>query len=474
MPLDHSFQHRLPADLWRRQAPTPLHNPRLACYNAALADDLGLDSAWWTGPDGLAVLAGQADLTETGPIAMKYGGHQFGGWNPELGDGRGLLLAEWLDPDQRRWDLHLKGSGPTPFSRMGDGRAVLRSSLRELLAGEALHALGVPTTRALALVASDTPVQRERRETAATLLRVADSHIRFGHVEWLTHTGRTSLLPTLLDYVIARHYPACASADKPYVALLHQIVLRTARLMADWQIWGFAHGVMNTDNFSITGATLDFGPYAFMDRYQPQLVCNHSDHSGRYAWHLQPSVGLWNLNALAHGLSPVIGIDDLRDALGRYEETLVRHYDRGMNRRLGLGEVQPGDRELVRDWLQLLHQTGRDYHGSFRWLSELSLSSAAPTTEPALQTWLARYRARVADQPEAARLAAMQAVNPRYVLRNYLAELAIRAAESGDWQPARSLLAAVQAPFTRRPEEDAQLSAEPPDWGRCLDISCSS
>lgn len=474
MPLDHSFVQHLPADFWRRQDPSPLKNPRLAVFNQALADDLGMDSAWWTGPEGLAVLAGQRNLTDAGPVAMKYGGHQFGGWNPELGDGRGLLLAEWIDAQARRWDLHLKGSGPTPFSRMGDGRAVLRSSLRELLAGEALHALGVPTTRALALVASDTPVQRERRETAATLLRVADSHIRFGHVEWLAHTQRSHLLPVLLDYVIERHYPDCQQADRPYAALFRQIIQRTARLMAAWQAWGFAHGVMNTDNFSITGATLDFGPYAFMDRYQPQLICNHSDHSGRYAWHLQPSVGLWNLNALAHGLAPVVSIEDLRDALGCYESELVSHYDQLMNRRLGLGQPAPGDRELVRDWLQLLNAEGMDYGGSFRWLSEQPMIDLLDGAGPAKRAWLLRYQARLADVVEDQRMADMQQVNPRYLLRNYLAELAIRAAEQGDFEPALRLLSAVQNPFTRRPQDDAELAAEPPDWGRCLDISCSS
>lgn len=472
---------QLPDALWRRQQPLPLLNPRLVDLNLPLLAEYGQDAAWWRSSEALAGLSGAAVWPGADPVAMKYGGHQFGGWNPDLGDGRGLLLGEIDAPGDRRIDLHLKGSGPTPFSRMGDGRAVLRSSIREYLAGEALHALGIPTTRALALMTSDTPVQREQRETAATLLRVADSHVRFGHFEWLTHSGRPELLQALADHVIARNYPVCHGVQR-YQQFFTQVVERTARLMADWQRVGFAHGVMNTDNFSISGQTLDFGPYGFLERYDPYHICNHSDHNGRYAWYLQPSVGFWNLNALAHGLTPLIPVPALQEALARYEPTLVAHYDAGMNRRLGLETMQAGDRELVQDWLKLLQGAQADYHIRFRALSERSIAELIATVatdwpgheEPA-RAWLQRYQARdLAEQrPETVRQSRMQAVNPCYVLRNYLAEIAIKAAQQEDFQPLKTLLDVVRNPFTARPAWSA-YAGEAPAWGRCLDISCSS
>lgn len=472
---------QLPDALWRRQQPLPLKNPRLIDINRPLLADIGLSADWWQSPEALAGLSGQAVWPGADPIAMKYGGHQFGGWNPDLGDGRGLLLGELDAADGTRLDLHLKGSGPTPFSRMGDGRAVLRSSIREYLAGEALHALGIPTTRALALVTSDTPVQREQRETAATLLRVADTHVRFGHFEWLSHSGRSELLQVLADHVIARNYPDCHGVQR-YQQFFTQVVERTARLMADWQRVGFAHGVMNTDNFSISGQTLDFGPYGFLEAYDPHHICNHSDHNGRYAWYLQPSVGFWNLNALAHALTPLIPVPALQEALARYEPTLVAHYDAGMNRRLGLESTQVGDRELVQDWLKLLQTARADFSLRSRALSERSIAELIadvatdwPGHEEMALAWLQRYQARslVEALPEAQRQVRMQAVNPCYILRNYLAEIAIKAAEKDDFTPLKTLLDVVRNPFISRPEW-AAYAGEAPAWGRCLDISCSS
>lgn len=489
MPVHDRFDNsytRLPAALWRRQAPSPLRHPRLIDINQPLLAELGLDAAWWSSPEALQGLAGHGVWPGADPIAMKYGGHQFGGWNPDLGDGRGLLLGEIVDDHQRRWDLHLKGSGSTPFSRMGDGRAVLRSSIREYLAGEALHALGIPTTRALALVGSDEPVRRERMETGATLLRVADSHVRFGHFEWIFHSGREDLLPVLADYIIARHYPDCLALKNRYEAFFIQVVERTARLMADWQRVGFAHGVMNTDNFSITGQTLDFGPYGFLETYDPYHICNHSDHNGRYAWYLQPSVGLWNLNALAHALSPLIPIPALKDALARYEPALIAHYDSGMRTRLGLASagdhVEADDRLLVQDWLQLLQSAKADFSRSFRALGEFSLDIQISHAEAdwgaqgaTARAWLQRYQARVAREgiSESERQRRLRAANPAYVLRNYLAEIAIKAAEQGDDKPLHTLLAVLRSPFEERPEW-APYAGEAPAWGRCLEISCSS
>jgi len=479
--FDNSYVNTLPNALWRRQEPTPLRQPHLISINHKLIETLRLTPSWWSSQEALAVLAGHQTLAGSDPVAMKYGGHQFGGWNPDLGDGRGLLLGEIIDNTQQRWDLHLKGSGPTPFSRMGDGRAVLRSSIREYLAGEALHHLGVPTTRALALVGSREPVRRERMETGATLLRIADSHIRFGHFEWLSHSGKINELKKLTDYVIQRHYPDCATANEPYVAFFTAVVKRTARLMADWQRVGFAHGVMNTDNFSITGATLDFGPYGFLDRYDPYLICNHSDHNGRYTWYLQPSVGFWNLNALAHALAPIISVAALKKGLAEYEPTLTAHYDQGMNARLGLTQTKASDRALVQAWLSLLQVANADFSLSFRWLSSNSFEALlADTTRwgehaDTAISWLKQYQQRYAEEnvDETARLQRMQLHNPIYVLRNYLAELVIQAAEQGQYEPLERLLSALQSPFTEQANY-ADLAEPPPAWGQCLSISCSS
>lgn len=480
-----SFSNRyiqLPQALWRRQLPTPLRNPRLLSVNDDLARSLGISRDWLVGPEALAGLSGHAVWPGAEPIAMKYAGHQFGGWNPDLGDGRGLLLGEVIDTAGERQDLHLKGSGPTPFSRMGDGRAVLRSSIREYLAGEALHALGVPTTRALALVGSDEPVQRERRETGATLLRVANSHIRFGHFEWLCHSQQHEHLATLADHVIARHYPECANADRPYTALFGEIVKRTAQLMADWQAVGFAHGVMNTDNFSISGQTLDFGPYAFMEDYDPSLICNHSDHNGRYAWYLQPSVGFWNLNALAQAFTPLVSVMDLRAALETYEPTLTQHYDARMRLRLGLLQAETDDKHLVQGWLDLLRAGQKDYHTETRMLGLSPLPeqiNALPqrwsNNVQTAQDWFMRYQARLDREAshESLRQQTIQQNVPAYVLRNYLAEIAIKAAEAGDAQPLNTLLAVVQSPFQAR-EAWSAYAGLAPAWGRCLSISCSS
>lgn len=479
--FDNSYVNTLPNVLWRRQEPTPLHQPNLISLNHKLITELGLSSSWWESEDALVVLSGQQILLGSNPIAMKYGGHQFGGWNPDLGDGRGLLLGEILDDAKQRWDLHLKGSGPTPFSRMGDGRAVLRSSIREYLAGEALHHLGVPTTRALALVGSREPVRRERMETGATILRIADSHIRFGHLEWLSHSGKIHELKQLADYVINRHYPDCANANDPYTAFFTSVVKRTATLMADWQRVGFAHGVMNTDNFSITGATLDFGPYGFLDRYDPYLICNHSDHNGRYAWYLQPSVGFWNLNALAHALSPIIPVTALKQSLAEYEPTLTAHYDLSINARLGLQQIKTTDRALVQGWLSLLQTAKADFNLSFRWLSSHTIEALmADTTRWGDQadnalSWLKQYQQRCLEESinETERLQLMQSKNPVYVLRNYLAEQAIQAAEQGQYEPLETLLTALQAPFEEHADL-ADLAEPPPAWGQCLSISCSS
>ncbi|MDF2445219.1 MAG: hypothetical protein K0S46_455 [Moraxellaceae bacterium] len=478
--FDNTFS-RLPAGLFTRVPPTGLHKPRLVAFNAEVAALLDLGPECVRNPDFVAYFSGQKLLPGSDPLAMKYTGHQFGVYNPDLGDGRGLLLGEVVNRRGEAWDLHLKGAGKTPYSRFGDGRAVLRSCIREYLGSEAMHHLGIPSTRALCIVGSDEPVQREKTEAAATLLRVADTHIRFGHLEWLHHSGQPELLRTLVDYIIQHHFPELDDKADRHAQFFREVVRRTARLMALWQLAGFAHGVMNTDNFSITGATFDYGPFGFLDAYEPGFICNHSDYHGRYAWNQQPSVGLWNLNALAYALSGLVGKDELIDALQTYEPELLEAYSRGLHDKLGLQGEQAGDRELVVDFLDLLARNGADYTRSFRRLSsvrqDVTLSPLRDdfVDREAFDAWLDRYRARLAvegsNDDERARR--MNAVNPKYILRNYLAQVAIDKAESGDYSEIERLRSLLSNPFAEQPENE-HYAALPPEWGKHLEISCSS
>ena len=475
--LENRYANTWP-ELVSRVTPSPLKEPRLVHANLQVAALLGLDSP---DPDALTRhFSGHEPLPGSDPVAMTYSGHQFGVYNPQLGDGRGMLLGEVRDADGCYWDLHLKGAGKTPYSRFGDGRAVLRSTIREYLCGEAMHGLGIPTTRALCIIGSREPVQRETLEHGATLLRVADSHIRFGHFEWLFH-NRSDLLPRFADYVIDRHFPECRDTPAPVHAFLREVVHRTARLMADWQRVGFAHGVMNTDNFSITGATFDYGPYGFLEAYEPGYICNHSDHSGRYAWNQQPSIGLWNLNALAYALSPLIERDAIIAALQEYEPALLAHYDAGMRRKLGLVETYPDDSALLMDFLSLLMRQGADYTRSFRALCTVNQNDTRhPLRDDfldreAFDAWLARYTARLKQEgrPDEERQAVMRQANPKFILRNYLAHIAIQKAEKGDTSEIDRLMALLQEPFDEWPQY-ASYAGLPPDWGRKMEISCSS
>lgn len=478
--FDNSYA-RLTDALYSRVAPAGFARPHLVSFNPEVAALLGLTADAATHPDFLAAFGGQKLLPGSEPLAMKYTGHQFGVYNPDLGDGRGVLLGEVVNPKGERWDLHLKGAGQTPYSRFGDGRAVLRSCIREYLGSEALHHLGIASTRALCIVGSDEAVQREKTETGAMLLRVADTHIRFGHFEWLYHSGQPELLKTLADYVIDRHFPELAADPQRYSRFLAEVVARTARLMAQWQLVGFAHGVMNTDNFSITGATFDYGPYGFLEAYEPGYICNHSDHNGRYAWNQQPSIGLWNLNALAHALSGLIEKDALIAHLQDYEPQLIRHYSAGMRAKLGLLEERPEDRELSFAFLDLLMKNGADYTRSFRALSQIRQDGSLPALRDdfvdreAFDAWLLRYRERLAaeNSNDAERAVRLDAVNPKYILRNYLAQVAIEKAEAGDFSEIEKLRQLLSRPFDEQPGNE-RYAALPPDWGRHLEISCSS
>jgi uncharacterized protein YdiU (UPF0061 family) len=484
----------LPARFHTRLRPQPLNEPRLLHANADVAAMLGLSEKALRTPEFLQVFSGQNPLPGGQTLAAVYSGHQFGVWAGQLGDGRAHLLGEVVTPGGN-WELQLKGSGMTPYSRMGDGRAVLRSSVREYLAGEAMAGLGIATTRALALVVSDDPVYRETVETAAIVTRVSPSFVRFGTFEhW---SGQPEQLRVLLDYVVRRHFPRClqAKAGDPGggeegapsdpihgVALrfLDEVVARTARLMADWQTAGFCHGVMNTDNMSILGLTLDYGPYGFMDTFQANHVCNHSDTEGRYAWNAPPAVAHWNLYRLASALVG-LGVDPeaLKDRLRGYEAAFLAPYHANLARKLGLAAFEEGDEALVDGWWRLLHTQEADFTLSFR---ALAGAVAAPqeyidryADREAARAWLDLYLRRVArdGRPDAERVAQMNGANPLYVLRNHLAENAIRAAAKGDAGEIDTLLMLLRAPYTERPGYESYADAAP-EWASMLEVSCSS
>lgn len=459
--------------------PTPLKNARLIWHNEGLANELGVPSSLFQPAEGAGVWGGETLLPGMQPLAQVYSGHQFGVWAGQLGDGRGILLGEQQLPDGRSFDWHLKGAGLTPYSRMGDGRAVLRSTLREALASEAMHALGVQTTRALSIVTSDTQVARETYEQGAMLMRIAQSHVRFGHFEHFYYRREPEKVRQLADYVIEHHWPQFNSEADKYVLWFRDVVARTASLMACWQTVGFAHGVMNTDNMSILGLTFDYGPYGFLDDYQPGYICNHSDYQGRYSFENQPSVGLWNLQRLAQSLSPFIDVEALNDALDHYQEVLLLQFGTLMRRKLGMVTQEKGDNEILNGLFTLMAREGSDYTRTFRLLGQTELQSAASPLRDefidraAFDSWFATYRERLQQEniDDAARQQQMNAVNPAMVLRNWLAQRAIEQAEKGDYAELHRLHQALCTPFADR--EDDYVS-RPPDWGKRLEVSCSS
>lgn len=462
--------------------PEPLEQPRLVVASSAAMALLDLPPAECHNPRLVDFCAGNAMWNGAEPRAMVYSGHQFGHYNPQLGDGRGLLLGEVRNARGEYWDLHLKGAGQTPYSRRGDGRAVLRSSIREFLASEYLAALGIPTTRALCVVASETPVWRERQETAATVLRLAPSHLRFGHFEYFYYTRQPEALRQLVEHALDCHFPACHASPQPAAALLREVVQRTAETVALWQAYGFCHGVMNTDNMSLLGLTFDFGPYGFLDEFDASHICNHSDDSGRYRFENQVPIAHWNLSALAQALTPLAPIDALREALALFLPQYQQHYVARMRQRLGLHTSEPEDRTLIETLLAVMQRGGVDYNLFFRTLGEkpaaesLHILRAQCVDLAGFDRWSASFLARVARQtalPEPVRQARMNAVNPRYVLRNYLAQNAIAAAEQGDYAPVQQLHAVLSQPFDEQ-TENSHFAAPPPEWGRHLVISCSS
>ncbi|HVZ43646.1 MAG TPA: YdiU family protein [Ramlibacter sp.] len=485
LPWRHSLAGLGPA-FYTELEPTPLPSPYLVSANRPLARALGLDPQWIASPQGVNAFTGNSRLLGTRPLASVYSGHQFGVWAGQLGDGRAILLGE-LDSAEGPQELQLKGSGLTPYSRMGDGRAVLRSSIREYLCSEAMHALGIPTTRSLVVTGSDQSVRREEIESAAVVTRVAPSFIRFGHFEHFFAAGRHVELRKLADYVVDRFYPECRGtepfAGNAYAALLARVGERTAALVAQWQAVGFCHGVMNTDNMSILGLTIDYGPFQFLDGFDPAHICNHSDETGRYAFNRQPNVAFWNLFCLAQALMPLIEDQDLAlAALEPYKTIFPRELERRMRDKLGISGIgegeAPADRELIETILQLMAKERVDYPIFWRRLSRFVAGEPAETVRDlflereSFDAWLRQYEARLpADRGAAA--SAMLATNPKYVLRNHLAELAIRQAKLEDFSGVETLLGLVQSPFEEHPAHE-DMAGFPPDWAHHIEISCSS
>jgi uncharacterized protein YdiU (UPF0061 family) len=459
-----------------RRDPTPLPDPYAIAVNTDVAKLLDLRDDQMERPEFLRISAGCARFGPVRPFAAVYAGHQFGTFVSRLGDGRAITLGELQTAAGNVYEWQIKGGGETAFSRFGDGRAVLRSTIREYLASEAMAALGIPTTRALAISGSDEPVFRERPETAAVLTRIAPSHLRFGSFEYFHYRGEFDAVKTLADYALTRFYPhltAIADDGERYAAFLREVTERTAALIARWQAVGFAHGVMNTDNMSILGLTLDYGPFGFLDTYDAGFICNHTDEAGRYAFDQQPTVGLWNCKALAAALGSLVSKSDADAALAAYEprfrETLL-----GLLRaKFGLEAEHDDDAALFIGCFEALQSEAVDYTNFFRELSHPSTSDASATGGIGL--WKSRYRERLSreSRSEDARLAAMRAVNPAYVLRNYLAQQAIEAAEARDYSEIGRLHAALREPFEERPER-AAYAAPPPEDARHIVVSCSS
>lgn len=482
-----NFTHRfseLPSAFFTYVTPQLLDNTRWVVWNGEFAQQFGLPAT--ENEELLNVFAGQKEFAPFAPLAMKYAGHQFGVYNPDLGDGRGLLLAEMQHQDGTWFDIHLKGAGLTPYSRMGDGRAVLRSTIREYLCSEAMAGLGIPTTRALGMMDSDTPVYREKMEYGALLIRVAETHIRFGHFEHFFYTNQLAEQKLLADKVIEWHFPECSQAEKPYAAMFESVVEKTAEMIAYWQAYGFAHGVMNTDNMSILGQTFDYGPFGFLDDYDPNYICNHSDYQGRYAFEQQPRIALWNLSALAHSLSPLVQREDLEVALGKFEVRLSQKFSELMRAKLGLHTKVDEDGRLFEAMFELLNQNKADYTRFFRELSNLDMKSPQAVIDlfidrEAASAWVDLYLARceleVDENGERVsaqtRCEKMRRTNPKYILRNYLAQLAIDKAEEGDFSEVNRLAELLKRPYDEQPEFD-DYAKLPPEWGKKMEISCSS
>jgi uncharacterized protein YdiU (UPF0061 family) len=477
---------KLPPAFYTELRPTPLPQPYLVGISAAAAELILLNPRTAESAQFVDTFTGNRIAAGSRPLSAVYSGHQFGVWAGQLGDGRAILLGDLAAPTSPtgRLEVQLKGAGMTPYSRMGDGRAVLRSSIREFLCSEAMAALGIPTSRALCVTGSDHFVMRETPESAAVATRMAPSFVRFGSFEHWFYNERHGELKMLADHVIDNFYPQLRGGPAPYHALLAEVTRRTAHLMAQWQAVGFMHGVMNTDNMSILGLTLDYGPFGFMDAFDAQHICNHSDNNGRYSYAMQPQIGHWNCYALGQALLPlIVEVDEVHDALSCYKPEFTRRLDQLLHAKLGLQSVQAEDEALIDSMFALLQANHADFTLFFRHLGELQIDRADNDAairdlfidRAACDAWLEQYRVRLKQENsvDAVRKSAMHAVNPKYVLRNYLAQNAIEKAQNKDFSEIARLLSVLEKPFDEQPE-NAHYAAQPPDWASSLEVSCSS
>lgn len=493
IPLHDSFIS-LGQEFLSEVKPTPFKSEsRLVHFNKSAAALLGLHEGVEKEQDFIDIFSGKVPLQNTRPFAMLYAGHQFGHLNPQLGDGRAIIIAEIFNAEKGKWELQLKGSGPTPYSRNADGRAVLRSTIREYLCSEAMHGLGIPTTRALCITESDDEVYREEIEYGAILTRLAPSHIRFGSFEVFYHRQQYQHIRTLADHVLKHFYPELLAAENPYLALLAEVVTRTAKLISSWQAVGFAHGVMNTDNMSILGLTLDYGPYGFLDTYQPGYICNHSDYQGRYAFDQQPNIGLFNLSCFAQAILPLIdenpdkAAELAKQELENYQAVYIEDYAQRMRDKLGLEKHEAEDQALTASLFEIMKKNNVDYTIFFRRLCDFDSGSANDTKSnntgigdlflqrEQFDAWARAYQARLGKEEttDSQRAVKMKTINPKYILRNYMAEIAIKKAEEKDYSEVEKLFNLLQHPFAEQSENEGYADF-PPEWAEEISVSCSS
>jgi len=476
----------LPPAFYQKKDPVPFEKPHMVAFNENLAAELGIDPAERQNPLLPEYFCGKKFLAGTDSLAMYYAGWQFGVYNPNLGDGRALLLGQIIDDRNRRWDLHLKGCGTTRFSRGFDGRATLRSSIREYLGSEALHHLGIPSTRALCIVGSEEKIERETKEPAAMMLRVAENHVRFGSFEGFFHRDEQENVQTLVDYVIARHYPEIPRhMNEGYGLFLQKTAEKTASTIAKWQAFGFIHGVMNTDNMSITGLTIDYGPYGFIEKFDRDYVSNHSDHFGRYSYGNQPAIARWNLEKFVKCLHGLVDEKHMQNAIESYNKTFSATYRELMLRKFGFEKETKESLKFIEKTLEILTECDTDYHIFFRnisdvrrdgslgenfWLKELFKTSGK------WEQWLHEYTEQLSGNsfPDQRRKEIMDSVNPKYVLKNHIMETAIREAISqGDYSEIEKVRKIFENPFSDQPEHKS-YAAPSPQWAKDLAVSCLS
>ena len=481
--FDNTYR-KLPEEFYDLVKPTPLDNPHLVCFNLDAAALIDLDPTQADRAEFREYLSGMKSIPGADPLAMYYTGHQFGVYNPDIGDGRAILLGEVRNNKGECWDLHLKGAGRTRFSRVFDGRAVLRSCIREYLCSEAMHGLGITTTRALCIIGSDEKVERETTQIGAMMVRMAETHVRFGSFEAFHYTDRPECVKLLADYVIEHHFPDFIAESDKYSLFFSEVVARTAKLIAEWQGAGFTHGVMNTDNMSITGLTIDYGPYGFLEDYNPEYTPNHSDNFGRYSYQSQPGIALWNLNKLAVALSSIIDGKKAQESLDEFRNIYSISYVEIMSKKLGFNDELTEDVELIKRLLAILANEKVDYTIFFRRLSNINSNNSDYDKEivsmfedkDSISNWMSSYKLRLKAESsnDNERKKAMESINPKFILRNYLAENAIRkAVDEADYTEIERLHRILREPFKEQIQFQDYAAASP-DWGKNLVISCSS